>query len=200
MTRKQIGFTLDKTDEVKTVEEAPKRSLKGQALFAMVPLVLIGGFVGTIVKGSFDRQEERAIEKAKTEQVVVTETKKIEPLKVSAPKAEESIVGNEAVKLYGENLVSIFNKELQSTKENDIFKSEFNIKDERTLRMVVDTESASNYFGKPEETVNLGISQGADAYRIYLQRFNNRIWNGKGEGLKLEIVNTRGDNLRTVEL
>lgn len=205
-----MGFTLDKTDEVKPSEEvqAPKqqRSLKGLVIQAGVMVTLTVGFFGYMYSSHVDRVDKmNEHSKAKTEQVVVTETKKTEPLQVAQQsatpvKVDTIIIGDEAVKLYGDQLMSLFNKEINSVSENEIFKSSFSVESPKVLIMKVDTANAMKAFGQTEEVINLGISQGADAYRSYLQRFNNRIWNGKGEGLSLKVVNLKGETIREVTL
>lgn len=190
MNKKPIGFMQE--DKLTKVEEPKKKSpFKRVALAGAI--VLFAGWRLTVMFG--DEEYKPVKETTPKVEQVQEETKKDQPKKEVA---EEW--GQPKLDIYGEQLMSVFNAEINSTKENIIFRSSFSYVDAYTLIMKVDTTNVMNISGSSEGVVELGITQGADAYKPYLQRFNNRIWNGKGAGLVLKVQNLQGKTITEVTL
>lgn len=199
MSRK-IGFTQNSDSlEVADEKESNKKSLKNQVgKLMMVGAAVIGLASCNNIFNSEDKKDSPKVETSQKEEAKKEETKKAtqqpEPYK-PAP----IIVGKEAIEKYGDELIGIFNNEINNTKENAVFKSEFAIKDENTLMMSVDIGSTAKAFGLTEEAAKQGIIEGASAYSVYLQRFNNRIHNGKGQNLSLQVTDKHGNLITEVK-
>lgn len=196
MNKKPIGFTQE--DKLTKVEEPKKKSpFKRVALAGAI--VLFAGWRLTVMFG--DEEVTPVKETTPKVEQVQEETKKDQPEKEvqpSKPVVEEW--GQPKLDIYGEQLMGVFNAEINSTKENIIFRSSFSYADAYTLIMKVDITNVMNISGSSEGVVELGITQGAEAYKPYLQRFNNRIWNGKGAGLVLKVQNLQGKTITEVTL
>ncbi|WKV24061.1 hypothetical protein PSYJYH_000026 [Bacillus phage PSYJ-YH] len=192
----KIGFTDIKEDTIKKVREdipVTLRNSTGKSLMIiggiLLSITLTGKFVTAWVGDSTPKEAVKV-------ETVSEKTVQEKPKEVVTPKQEQPtqkyIVGDEAVKLHGDQLMSFFNGEIESSEYNVYFKGNFSIVDSKTLNMSVDIGNASKLMNTSEYNTRKGIQMGADSYRSYLKRFDNRIWNGKGENLSLQIVDEHG--------
>ena len=206
MSRK-IGFTQESNiDEIKS-NEKPKKKFQFQSLvgISLTGALLFG--VYTVVDDFVDYRAEEAKERAQISKE--NDEKQAQKEKEKAEKREltDKYYDDKSLKQMAQQHVSQsvntsqysvireFNKEINSTEENKIFRSEFKIGTE-SLLMIVDVENASKHFGVTEEVARLGIVQGSGNYRVYLERF--RLTEGNGNKV-LHIVDKNGKIISEVQ-
>lgn len=204
MSRK-IGITQESNlDEIKS-DEKPKKKFQFQSLvgISLTGAILFGVF--TVVDDFVDYRAEEAKERAQISKE--NDEKQAQKEKDEKREIADKYYNDKSLKQMAQQHVSQsvntsqysvireFNKEVNSTEENKIFRSEFKIGTEALL-MVVDVENAAAHFGVTEEVARLGIVQGSGNYRVYLERF--RLTEGNGNKV-LHIVDKNGRIISEVQ-
>lgn len=171
----QIGFNADlnKEDTLKVDKKenmkAFRRVIAGVAIFG-VSVYMLGSFaLGKSIDNKESRQEERM--------ALVEESNKKKALedKAWADKSQKQMAVSYVAEKSASTPIDIiekFNKEMSMVEENKPFGSTFSVGTEGIL-LTVDVQKAMTHFGQTEEIVRLGISQGSDAYKSYLDRYKN---------------------------
>lgn len=206
MSRK-IGFNQESNiDEIKSNEE-PKKKFQFQSLvgISLTGVLLFGVYM--VVDDFVDYRTEEAKESAQIRKENDEKRARKEKEKADKKELADKYYEDKSLKQMAQqhvaqtvntsqySVIREFNKEINSTEENKIFRSEFKIGTEALL-MVVDVENAAAHFGVTEEVARLGIVQGSGNYRVYLERF--RLTEGNGNKV-LHIVDKNGKIISDVQ-
>lgn len=197
--KNQMGFTaeLKKTDDIVPVEKKKVSTWKQLLIGGGVILTLVGGIGSCTVNLISEREakkEQLSTEYAQEKSLkdaYKAEKKASEPTmaewKENGRITKEMTNGTAISREKSVSIVDTFNKEIQSTPENNIFDFKFSSKGGQ-LYLTVDVDKASEHFGVDETTTKLGISQGSDVYVSYVNRFNTK----ENKNSSLQIVDKHG--------